>query len=100
MQQVTAAMRSDRQLPGRPGPPDPPPVLSADAQQQEGEAQTKQREAEERKQERGKRWRVKQVGGKGVGRKHDNTHLPRTQIIIQQLSEKETPETERTIKVK
>lgn len=74
MQQVTAAMWSVRELPGRPGPPDPPPVLSADAQQQqEGESQIKQRGAEGRKEERGKRRSVKQAGGEGAGGKNDNT---------------------------
>ena len=50
-------------------------------------------------QEKGKRWGVRQVGER-VGGKHDSTHLPSIQIIIQQSPEKETPEAERKINVK
>lgn len=42
MQQVTAAMGLVKKLPGRQGPPDPPPVLSADERrQQEREGEIK-----------------------------------------------------------
>lgn len=55
MQQVTAAMWLVRKLPGRPGPPNPPPVLSTD-ERQEGEAikQRGERSRGDRREGRGR----------------------------------------------